>query len=347
MYHLSALVCSILLSLLLTVPCAATADTVTDVDDKALKRQLEEYIRKEQTQKVKQLIETHQFDVNYRNQPWEPTLLFYASSRGNRELVDFLLEKGAEVNVISRYGMPIQWAADNCQLELIRLFLEVGYDPKRESAAYWQAKYTQGDTLTEKWIFDRLRMIERENIPFDLRNKAINELFDPSGNLLLSTAATCNGGDRTLVKEILAKGYPVDLIDKRGATALHYSIQAHNKAMVKLLIAKGADVNLPISNPEWARMLRQSDFDNNLTPLLIVAKELSELKQNEAGEASLYQKELSAKEITQARKELYAIAKLLLKNGADAEARTHQRKLSALDVAKQLGDTTFEKILKR
>ena len=51
----------------------------------------------------------------------------YAADKGHIEIVKFLLEKGANVNIIDNYGnTPLLWAIDKKHLEMVKLLIENG-----------------------------------------------------------------------------------------------------------------------------------------------------------------------------------------------------------------------------
>lgn len=54
----------------------------------------------------------------------------------------------------------------------------------------------------------------------------------------------CLSGRPTIVEFLLEKGAPINLINKKGETALHYAARANQKEVVNILIQAGADPTL-------------------------------------------------------------------------------------------------------
>src|SRR3954451_22107890 len=60
----------------------------------------------------------------------------------------------------------------------------------------------------------------------------------PSSNELLNAL---RDGDETLVRQLVAKGAPVNAVDEFGSSALMYAALCSNSAILRLLLDRGAD----------------------------------------------------------------------------------------------------------
>lgn len=56
--------------------------------------------------------------------------------------------------------------------------------------------------------------------------------------------ATLKFGQKYVIEELLNKGALIDWQDISGNTALHYAVERNKKALVKLFIERGANINL-------------------------------------------------------------------------------------------------------
>ena len=70
----------------------------------------------------------------------------------------------------------------------------------------------------------------------------------PTGNSDTLLLMAAKRGELAIVQSLLDKGEHVDAIDNAGRTALHHAVQTASDNLVKLLIERGADVNLTTAN---------------------------------------------------------------------------------------------------
>ena len=160
------------------------------------------------------------------------TALYWASSRGHKEIVELLIANGADVNQTSDRGITP---------------LDGAIDPSRGSK---KKPYTQPT-------------LDRYPETADLLRKHGGKT---SAGLSIYVAAT--QGNIEAVKQHLAAGTDVDARDRQDKTPLQHAVFWGNKEIVELLIAKGADVNAKNSTgltpldyanryPEIADLLRK------------------------------------------------------------------------------------------
>ena len=65
---------------------------------------------------------------------------------------------------------------------------------------------------------------------------------------------------------LLAHGCDIDAQDECGRTALHYAVDLENKALIKFLLSKGADINL-VDNEE-SSVKEEIEADKELKALI-------------------------------------------------------------------------------
>jgi len=70
----------------------------------------------------------------------------------------------------------------------------------------------------------------------------------PTGNMDTLLVIAAKRGELAIVQSLLDKGEHVDAIDNAGRTALHHAVQTASDKLVKLLLDRGADVNLKTAN---------------------------------------------------------------------------------------------------
>ena len=175
----------------------------------------------------------------------EDSVLFYALDKGaTPELIEFLIEHGANLGCATSEGYytPLMVADDP---EIIRVLLEYGANVNdidincqtvighhendeeilellQEYGAYGPYQYSEDEMEKSKLLLENYK---REDISKALIYAARLNLIDE-------------------VKELLEKDANVNAKDKGNRTALSWAAMRGNKEMVKILIDKGADINM-------------------------------------------------------------------------------------------------------
>ena len=90
-------------------------------------------INKGSSEEFKSYFEEINFDANFKNPDKGITLMYHAASKGNLEVCKFLFLKGANVNIWSKYGNPINWALEKQNIKIAELFLKKGFDVSLEA----------------------------------------------------------------------------------------------------------------------------------------------------------------------------------------------------------------------
>lgn len=161
------------------------------------------------------------------------TVLGYAAIKGQKDMVNFLVERGADVNAGGVEGrlmiskLPWHWAAEFGQLEVLQILrnkidIDVTDDKNWTALLYATA---QGHIEVVRFL------LEEEADP-----KIGTIMF---GLTPLHIAAT--KGDIQIV-ELLINKVDVDFRDSERFTPLSYAAMNGHKEVVQLLVAKGADI---------------------------------------------------------------------------------------------------------
>ena len=96
-------------------------------------KELQTNSNKGETEEVRNLLSIGLVDVNCVD-GHGATPLCYDASKGQKDLVQLLLERGADLNNADKRGWTLlHWAAENRHKHIVRLLLDNGADPNREN----------------------------------------------------------------------------------------------------------------------------------------------------------------------------------------------------------------------
>ncbi len=158
------------------------------------------------------------------------TPLHFAASGDHTEVIEYLIEKGADVNMKSYFGMtPLHVAAQNGQQKVTELLIKKGAaihvkDRSRHTPVFYAA--FRGYTKVVELLLSK-RM--------DIHVKGKNDMT------LLHSAAS--GGHLILTRHLIEKGMDVNASNAFGRTPLHFAASGGHKAVVELLLDRGSDIN--------------------------------------------------------------------------------------------------------
>ncbi len=167
-------------------------------------------------------------DINFQNNGDE-TALLWAIRIGDNYTRDFLLERGANPNIVSPKGKsPLSLAMENNVKESIYTLIKKGANLKDKNIIY------QRDSIER--FFSYLTSGEKKQIaelgfPLDYR-------FFEGSSLLMKA---CHVGDLDFVKYLISKGIDVNYANDSGTTALINAIKEKKVDILKYLLDNGAD----------------------------------------------------------------------------------------------------------
>ena len=158
------------------------------------------------------------------------TPLSWASSNGHKEIVQLLLDRGAETDAKDNDGQSPLWnAASNGNKEIVQLLLDGGaeIDAKNEygQSPLWNAA-CKGHKEIVQLLLDRGAEIDAK----------YND-----GQLLLWWAAW--NGHKEIVQLLLDRGAEIDAKDNDSQTPLWWAASNGHKEIVQLLLDRGAEID--------------------------------------------------------------------------------------------------------
>jgi ankyrin repeat protein len=164
------------------------------------------------------------------------TALQAAAARGHDQIVQRLLEKGADVNAPARraYGTALQMAASKGHDQIVQRLLEEGADVNAPARGEYGTALQAAAARGHDQIAQRL-----------LKKGA--DVNAPAGRLYgTALQAAAGGGHDQIVQRLLEKGADVNApAGVLYSTALQAAAGGGHDQIVQRLLEKGADVNAP------------------------------------------------------------------------------------------------------
>ncbi|UCC38611.1 MAG: ankyrin repeat domain-containing protein [Candidatus Aminicenantes bacterium] len=159
------------------------------------------------------------------------TPLHFAATTGNKQIAEYLLSKGADINLKNSDGRtPLHFAASNRQKDVVELLI------------------TNGADLEAKDIYDNTPLNSAtyggdiEIIKLMIEKGAnIKTLSGYNGSLLHAAASR---GRKDIIKLFVDKGLDINFQDKDGPAPIHIAAAGGNEDLVRFLVENGAKVNI-------------------------------------------------------------------------------------------------------
>ena len=198
------------------------------------------------------------------------TPLHIVTHSGHKEMIKLLISNGADVNAKGRFGTPIHNAVSSGYKEIVQLLVDEGADV---NAKEWRGK-TPLDMATP---------LGRQDL---LKYQEIAELLRKYGGKYGTLHSAATGGDIEEVKELLAAGSEVNVVDGAGYSPLHYAIKSNRPEVVELLIVNGADVNETVNTGETPlEIVRIFEWDS--LEIKAAKKEIADLLRKHGGKTGV------------------------------------------------------------
>lgn len=178
------------------------------------------------------------------------TPLICAAISGSPTLVRLLLEKGASVEAKDRLGSTaLDLAADAKNREGIRYLLAKGADPRNVSSAAGRVRHGEVQLKKLTVLMIAAPYLDRETVRVLIKAGADVNARDIRGMTALMLAVGNETQDAGVVEELVLAGADVNAKSELGETALDWARKYRNPAVLKILIAAGAEGSASASPP--------------------------------------------------------------------------------------------------
>ncbi len=202
-----------------------------------------------------------------RSDEWGQSAIIYAAMNLNLDMVNHLIQNGADVNArASHYGTPLMIAINNNDYEMVITLVEQGANinaRNNEKVTIFDTAIRKGNPLIAEYLIiqgiDTSKFLIADWAAIGNLDK-VKELH--KSGVDLNTSSTLNnidyytalessswGGHINIVEYLIANGADVnfvsgsDLEDKYGRTPLISAVNSEQLEIVKYLIDNDADVN--------------------------------------------------------------------------------------------------------
>ncbi|MFH7003751.1 ankyrin repeat domain-containing protein [Flavobacterium bizetiae] len=198
----------------------------------------------------KKIISKPNFDLNCISESGNSPLGL-AASRGNFELVKYLLRKGADPNLkqIGKYA--------------------IGKTPLFD-ATYIYDQELEPNLSVKRTIKKYDYRIKDEIVKLLINHNADVHIIDDNGTTLLMVASIFNR--KQIIHLYLKKGININAQDNFGNTALMYAVINNHADTIQLLLKAGADINIKNNKGEIALDIANERKHLNIVTFLSVLK---------------------------------------------------------------------------
>lgn len=150
----------------------------------------------------------------------ETTPLAIAAHDGNIEIAALLIERGVDVNLLSRDFSALMYATQESRFDVAELLLQNGADTEIAS---------DGTTA----LFNASAEGNHEAVDLLLR-------YGANVNFCQPLTLACAYRQMRMAERLLDAGANINAADEDGDTSLHFAIKSGNAATVALLLGRGA-----------------------------------------------------------------------------------------------------------
>ncbi|CAD7697450.1 unnamed protein product [Ostreobium quekettii] len=218
-------------------------------------------------------------DIEIRMGDFNETALGAACWEGHADVVDVLIEAGADVNARSDYGgTPLKYAVISGELAIVHALLKAGASTDGVAAGNGagilfrvmtegshevaQELIAEGQSVeglsgvTETPLLLAAKFSHAPIVAALLDAGARPDQKDEFGATPLHFASNIGGPDsNNITRALLEAGADVDVSDNRGRTPVFYAAEFGNVGVMKILLAAGADPSLKDDDGETLESL--------------------------------------------------------------------------------------------
>jgi ankyrin repeat protein len=221
-------------------------------------------------EKCKITIEDKEYDPETQKETgW--TALQWAASKGNNEIIEFLLNKGANINAnhTETKSTPLIYAIENKKYETVKLLINKGADVNIAKTSGWGALHYLARDNKKELLILAIKKGAKLNVQ-NTNSWTPLMLAGYNGNMSIFQTLLDKGADINIKNNKDEKIW--ELKDKDKWTVLHYAARDGYEDITRILLEKGANPNAQATGEDvkgWAP-IHLAAHNNNLGILKIL-----------------------------------------------------------------------------
>lgn len=251
------------------------------------------------------------------------TPLHCAAQGGHKEVAEFLIAKGADINSKSKYDQtPLSYAIWSQNKDLIKLLVSSGADVNlvsEKSPPLLHYAVFIGNMEIAKLLVDNGAKLDAKDQDgwtairhaASEGNRELVEFFASKSTEVSTLHIAACVGDLAGAKRLVEEGTDVDIKDEFGWTPLYWAASTGQMEVAEFLIAKGANVQAKTNNEETPLHQASKSGVEKLVELLI-SKNADVNAKDKSGNTPLHNATSSGNRV---------IVELLIAKGADINAQ--------------------------
>ena len=167
------------------------------------------------------------------------TPLHRAVAGGHKDIVSLLLIEGCPINVVNSRGRSVlHFAAQYGELHIMEMLVEQGLDVNDGDDEGWTPFHDAANCGQLESVCTLLRLGGRESM---------TKVAGTRGTPLHQAVGK---GHKDIVSLLLNEGCPINVVNSRGRSVLHFAAQYGKFHMMEMLVEQGLDVNIAIGDDE-------------------------------------------------------------------------------------------------
>lgn len=198
-------------------------------------------------EKVKEAIEIGA-DINFQDDDFKQSAMHIAASKGHIEIVEFLIENGADLLQMNGVDMtPLHLAVRDGWTSIVKLILS-----KAEKIP--ERIINDAMHVGSMSVYGRPEIVQMLEDYRVVQAKPSTSGGEKAAGLLLESSES---GDVTGVEKALTQGADPNVVDGRGMQPIHWAALRGHKEIVSILLDKGANVN-STNTADWTPIMHAS-----------------------------------------------------------------------------------------
>ena len=223
---------------------------------------------------VQYLIEKLNHDPNKKDDN-DKTVLYYAYEEDNLPIVEYLISKGANIEVKDKDGAtPLHYSCINGHLQITAYLISKGIIIEEKD----HIGRTPLHLACSKGHFSIVEYLISKGANIEVRDN----------NCMSPLHFACKNGHIQIVEYLISKGTNLEAKDKNEKTPLHYVCENGHLPVVEFLISSGANIEAKNSSPNWSALHFASNYGRYDIVKYLISKNADKNAKDKHGKTPYY-----------------------------------------------------------